>query len=189
MATILSWYTGGGPFMLPLLIIAAVGLALLAERAAYMTKRSRVNARPFMEHVLTLARARRFDEALAACAEHHALIPDLGIVILRSRESSPDDLREVANAALKSFVPLLRRRLGWLIALAVIGLLLGGAGAVDHGMHPIGAAALSAIPLVAGYAILDHQARVLTAHLEEFGARLINAIAGLPEVRLGHRDS
>ena len=189
METLLSWYTSGGAFMLPLLLVTLAGLGVLAERAAYMTKRLRVNARPFMEHVLTLSRARRFDEALGACADHQALLPDVGLVILRSREAPSDDLQEVAGAALKSFLPLLRRRLGWLLALAVIGLLLGVAAAVQHGFAPIGAAALSAIPLVGGYAILDHQARVATAHAEEFSARLINAIAGRPEVRLGHRDS
>ena len=188
MGTILTWYHGGGPFMLPLLFVTLAGIALLAERAAFMMKRSRVNARPFMEHVLSLARAGRFEEALAACTEHHAVIPDLGLILLRSRTASSDDLRDVADAALKSFLPTLRRRLGWLPALSVIAMLLGVAGSVDHGLRPLGSAALAAIPLVAGYALLDHQARLMGAHLEEFAVRLINAIAGRPEVRLGHRE-
>ena len=188
MGTIDIWYTGGGPFMLPLLLVALAGVVLLAERAAFMVKRSRVNPRPFMEHVLTLVRAQRFDEALAACTEHHAVLPDLGLILLRSRAASSDDLRDVADAALKSFLPTLRRRLPWLPALAVIAVLIGVAGSVDHGLRPIGAAALISIPLVAGYAMLDHEARLISAHLEEFAVRLINAIAGRPEVRLGHRD-
>lgn len=189
METVQGWYDGGGPFMLPLVLVALVGLALLAERAVFMVRRSRVNARPFIEHVLTLTRAQKFDEALATCASHHSALPDLGIIILRSRAASSADLREVAHAALTSFVPSLRRRLGWLVALAVIALLLGVAGSVEHGLRPIGAAALVAIPLVAGYAVLDHHAQVMTAHLEEFSIRLINALAGRPEVRLGHRET
>ena len=39
-----------------------------------------------------------------------------------------------------------------------------------------------------GSALLDHEAKLITAHLEEFAVRLINAIAGRPEVRLGHRE-
>ena len=188
METLLAWYQGGGPFMLPLLLVALAGIVLLLERAVYMARRSRVNARPFMEHVLTLTRAGRFDEAVVACTDHKSLVPDLGLVILRSRSCPGDDLRFVAEAALRTLVPPMRRRLGWLIALAVIALLLGIAGAVEHGMRPVGAAALAALPLVAGYAVLDHEARVTTAQLEEFSIRLINAIAGRPEVRLGHRD-
>lgn len=188
MGTFHTWYAGGGPFMLPLLLVGLAGIGLLAERGLFMMNRSRVNARPFMEHVLTLARAGRFDEALAACAEHHAVLPDLGLILLRSRASGSEDLKYVADAALKTFVPTLRRRLAWLPALAVLALLLGVAGAADHGMRPVSASALVAIPLVAGFALLDHEARLISAHLEEFSVRLINAIAGRPEVRLGHRS-
>ena len=188
MATFQTWYQGGGPFMLPLLLVALAGIILLGERMLFIMNRSGVNPRPFMEHVLTLARGQKFDEALAACAQHHAVLPDLGLILLRSRASSSDDLKDVADAALKSFLPTLRRRLAWLPSLALIGLLFGVAGAVDHGLRPIGAAALVAIPLVAGYALLDHEARVISAHLEEFAVRLINTIAGRPDVRLGHRS-
>jgi biopolymer transport protein ExbB/TolQ len=188
MGTFLSWYHDGGPVMLPLLLVAAAGIALLFERASFILRRSRVNARPFMEHVLTLARAQRFDEALAACTEHKAVLPDLGLILLRSRASNSEDLTHVADAALKGFVPKLHRRLAWLPALALVALLLGVAGAAGHGLRPIGAAALVAIPLVAGFALLDHEARLVTAHLEEFAVRLINALAGRPEVRLGHRE-
>ncbi len=189
MGTFLTWYEGGGPVMLPLMLVLLAGVALLVERAAFMVARSRVSARPFMEHVLTLARAGRFDEAIAACAELHAVLPDLGIILLRSRASSSDDLKDVADAALKSYLPTLRRRLAWLPALAVIALLLGVAGSAGHGLRPIAASALVAVPLVAGFALLDHEARIITAHLEEFAVRLINAIAGPPEVRLGHRQA
>lgn len=188
METFLTWYHGGGPFMLPLLLVAIAGLVVLGERALFMMRRSGVNPRPFIEHVLTHARARRFDEALAACTEHHAVLPDLGLILLRSRAASSDDLRDVADAALKSFLPALRRRLAWLPWLTVIAFLFGIAGAVDHGLRPVGAAALVAIPLLAGYALLDHEARVISAHLEEFAVRLINAMAGRPDVRLGHRS-
>jgi biopolymer transport protein ExbB/TolQ len=188
MGTFLSWYHGGGPVMLPLLLVGLAGVVLLVERAAFMMNRSRVNPRPFMEHVLTLARGQRFDDALAACAEHHAVLPDLGLILLRSRASSSEDLMHVADAALKVFVPTLRRRLAWLPMLAVIALLLGVVGIPGHGARPVAAGALVAIPLLAGYALLNHEAKLITAHLEEFAVRLINAIAGRPEVRLGHRE-
>ena len=188
MGTVLEWYTGGGPFMLPLLVVGVCGLALLVERGTHVMERSRVNARPFMEHVLTLVRAQKHDDALAACAGHKAILADLGIVILRSRDISDADLVRVADAARRSFIPPLRRRLGWLIMLALVALLIGVASAAEGHPRGLSAAALCAIPLVAGYAVLDNQIRTLTTQLEEFSARLINAVAGRPEVRLGHRS-
>ena len=188
MGTFLSWYHAGGPVMLPLLLIGLAGMLLLAERAGFMINRSGVNPRPFMEHVLTLARGQKFDEALEACAEHHAVLPDLGLILLRSRASSSEDLMHVADAALKVFLPSLRRRLAWLPTLAVIALLVGVVGIPGHGARPVAAGAMVAIPLIAGYALLDHEAKLITAHLQEFAVRLINAVTGRPDVRLGHRD-
>ena len=197
MDNVLDWYRAGGPFGVAQVVVALASLALLAERATYLLKRTSVNARPFMEHVLTLTRNGRVDEALALCAEHHAALPDLGLVIIRSRESPAGDLMQVAEAAKRSFVPTLRRRLSWLVALGVLALLIGVAGAVfelqgasPEGtvLRPLGAGVLTAIPLVVGHAILSNHVRTVSDHLEEFSIRLINTLAGRPDVRLGHRD-
>lgn len=210
MTTVIEWYRSGGLMMLPLLVVAIAGALLLGERIAFVVKRSRVNARPFIEHVLSLTRSGQYDEAVALCAAHHAALPDLGLVILRSRASDAAVLQEVARAAWMSFVPSLRRRLGWLIALAVAALLLGVAGAavnisavmsgtdgatvplahaLDYAMRPVTTAALTALPLVIGYAALAQLARTMTDQLEEFSIRLINTLAGRPDVRLGHREA
>lgn len=188
MQSVLSWYAGGGPYMLPVFIVGVAGLALLIERSAHVARRAGVNARPFMEHVLSLTRAKKYEEALAVCAEHHAALPDLGLVIIRSRASSTDDLLFVADAAKKSFIPTLRRRVAWLPALAAIGLLIGIASAMEGHPRALAAAALFAVPLVAGYAVIDNLVRTMMSQLEEFSIRLINALAGRPEVRLGHRS-
>jgi biopolymer transport protein ExbB len=207
MTTVMGWYESGGPFMLPMLVVALAGLALLIERSAHIVKRSRVNARPFMEHVIALTRAQRLDEALSVCARHQAALADLGLVLLRSRSTSPDDLAWVADAARKSFAPTLGRRLNWLVALAAVALLLGVAGTVANldalpareaggmaagelalALHPLGAAAMVAAVLLLGHAVLANQVRTLGSQLEEFSVRLLNALAGRPEVRLGHRE-
>lgn len=194
--------------MLPLVLVALAGIVVLVERLAFVIRRSRVNPRPFMERVISLARSRKYDEALALCAEHHAVLPDVGIIVLRSREASAEDLAMVAKAARDSFVPALHRRHEWLLAAAAILGLLGVAGAaanyndvigsnaasdalgeaLGYALRPLAAAALLAIPLVAGWAYLRHAALLITEHIEEFEIRLINAVADRPEVRLGHRD-
>jgi biopolymer transport protein ExbB/TolQ len=52
----------------------------------------------------------------------------------------------------------------------------------------VGAAILTAIPLVVGHAYLMNESQHLVGQLEEFSARLVNALIDRPDVRLGHRS-
>lgn len=213
MRTILTWYQSGGPFMVPLLLVGIAGLLLLTERVLYIVLRSRINARPFIERVISLVRANKLDDALKLCAEHQSALPDLGLVILRSRIRDETDLLNVAEATTLTVVPALTRRLTWLPTLATLAVLLGVLGAVAnlhdamtqaassatdvrgavlagiaYALRPLGAGILTAIPLVAGYAYLRNESQAIIGQLEEFSARLVNALIDRPDVRLGHRS-
>lgn len=212
MRTILEWYQGGGPFIVPLLLVGVAGLLLLADRIVYVVLRSKIHARPFIEKVISLVRAGKLDDALKVCAEHQAALPDLGLVILRSRSEDETALLNVAEAATLTVVPALTRRLAWLSTLAKLAVLLGIAGGIAnlHGalmqtartnvearavlemvayaLRPLGVGVITAIPLVAGHAYLVSESEKLIALLEEFSARLVNALIHRPDVRLGHRS-
>ncbi len=108
-------------------------------------------------------------------------------------------------------VPGLTRRVAWLPTLAVATILIGVLGAivnlhdglldaarggsanvavleaVAYSLRPLGAAVLIAIPLQLGHALITNASRRLVEQLEEFGARLVNALVNRPDVRLGHR--
>jgi len=207
MNMVLTWYKSGGPLMLPLLLVALAGIAVLLERFTYIVLRSRINARPFIERVISLVRAGKVDEALALCAEHQSSLPDLGLVILRSRTRDEGALVNVAQASSLAVVPAIMRRLPWLPTLARIALLLGALGAavnlheiltqagvddpwraaVAYGLRPFGAGLVIAIPLELGHTFLLNEAQHIVGQLEEFGARLVNALIDRPDVRLGHR--
>ncbi|MEX2177616.1 MAG: MotA/TolQ/ExbB proton channel family protein [Gemmatimonadaceae bacterium] len=211
MRTILTWYQSGGPFIVPLLLAGAAGMLVLARRIMWVSRRSEVNARPFMERVIALARAGKTDEALALCVEHEAALPDMGLVLLRCGSRDTSELRDVARAARLTTVPELKQHSDWLPALVHIVLLLGAVGAVAnlhdalqattgsgrapatmasaivHALRPLGASILVAIPLVAGNAYLRSAAGRIHDQLEEFAERLVNALSDLPDVRLGHR--
>jgi biopolymer transport protein ExbB/TolQ len=217
MRTILIWYQSGGPFMVPLLVVGACGVAVLLERFRFIVLRSRINARPFIERVLSLVRAGKLDEALKLCAEHQSTLPDLGLVILRSRIRDEGALLNVAEASSLSVVPAILRRLSWLPTLAIVAVLLGVLGAVAnlhdalakiaaglsvagtpnnvalsaaalaYALRPLGAGVLTAIPLVLGYTYLTNEAENIVGLLREFSARLVNALIDRPDVRLGHR--
>lgn len=206
MQSILEWYKGGGPFILPLLLIALAGLLILAERIVYIVVRSKIHARPFMEKVIALVRAGKPEEALKLCADHQAALPDLGLVILRSRSTDEGDLLNVAKTATLTVIPALTRRLEWLPTLAKLSILVGILGAianlhdallrsasplpmgVAYALRPLAAGILAAVPFVAGHAYLVAESQKLAGHLEEFASRLINAMVDRPDVRLGHRS-
>jgi biopolymer transport protein ExbB/TolQ len=197
--------------MMPLLILSALGLIVLIDRFVQIVLRARTNARPFMERVISLARADKVDEALKLCAEHESALPDLGLVILRSRVDDESDLQNVASTATMTVVPLLTRRLAWLRVLATLSVLLGLLGAivnlhftltqsgfppadsrwvsgVAYALRPLGAGVVTAIVLITGHAYLQHEAEKIIGQLEEFSARLVNALIDRPDVRLGHRS-
>jgi biopolymer transport protein ExbB len=213
MRTILNWYGNGGPLMVALLVVGVIGVIVLLERLVYVVLRSKINARPFMERVLSLVRAGKIDEALKLCAEHQSALPDLGLVLLRSRSRDEAELLHVAEAASLTVVPALTRRVNFLPTIAKLAMLLGALGsvvnlenmlthasvmtgnvhgavlsAIAYALRPVGAAILTAIPLVVGHAYLMNESQHLVGQLEEFSARLVNALIDRPDVRLGHRS-
>jgi biopolymer transport protein ExbB len=205
MRTVLVWYESGGPFILPLIVVGAVGLLILAERIVYIVIRSKIHARPFIEEVVSLVRAGKVEEALRVCADHKAALPDLGLVILRNKDREEDDLVSAAETATLTMVPELTRRLAWLPTLALTSVMLGVVGgianlhdgvsgvaampaALAYALRPLGVGVVTAIPLLLGHAFAVSEARKLSAQLDEFAVRLVNALVDRPDVRLGHRD-
>jgi biopolymer transport protein ExbB len=205
MQTILVWFHSGGPFIPPLVLVGLVSLLLLLERTVYIVIRSKIHARPFIEKVISLTRAAKFEEALQLCADHQSALPDLGLVILRSRDIDESDLASVAKTATTTMLPELTRRLSWLPSLALIAGLVGLLGgianlhdaiargsalpaAVAYALRPLGVGVLIAIPILAGHAFLVSEAQKVAVQLEEFALRLINALVDRPDIRLGHRD-
>jgi biopolymer transport protein ExbB len=206
MGTILLFFREGGPFIAPLLIAGIAGVAVFAERISFLTRRSGVHARPFIEKIISLVRAGEAENALKLCADHQAALADLGLVILRSREDDERSLLDIAEAATAAQLPLLTRRTHWVSTLAWTTLLVGALGATvnlhdalgaapDAGrdsalafaLRPLGAGIATAIPLFLGRAWLQTVTDRLTTQLEEFSARLVNAMLDRPDVRLGHR--
>lgn len=205
MRTILTWYQSGGAFVLPLAVVGLAGALVLVERIAYLVVRSRIYARAFIEQVLSLVRSGKLDDALRLCADHHAALPDVGLVILRSRTRDEEALLDVAEASMLTVLPALTRRTAWLAALSRVAILLGLLGAtvtlydaftqpgadvraaVALALPPIGLGLFTAIPLLLGHAYLEYEAQRITQLVEEFSTRLVNALIERPDVRLGHR--
>jgi len=191
-----------------ILAVGLVGVALMVERFYVIVMRSKTNGRLFMERVIQLVRGGKIDEAIKFCATSTAILPDIGLLILRSRSRDETDLRTVAEAAELSLLPKLERRLAYLKALLRVALLLGafgllagvrsaaiggatgGAGAharLGRALDPAMFAIVVAVVLELGHAYLVSQSVRITREIHELSARLINALIDRPDVRLGHR--
>lgn len=216
MGTTLGWYREGGPIMLLILLVGVAGLAVLVERFYVIVLLSKNNGRIFIERVLQLVRGGKVDEAIKECVNANAALPDMGLLILRSRERVEADLQSLANAASLSVLPKLSRRLPYLVTLAIVAVLLGFLGTV-HSVHdaliaagasahpgdaslsaalgaalgaaltPAGFGLAVAAVLALGHGYVVSQSAVITDQVHEFSARLINALTDRPDVRLGHR--
>jgi biopolymer transport protein ExbB/TolQ len=210
MGTTLDGIAGGGPITLLIVVVGILGIAVLLERGYVIIVRSKNNGRAFIERVIVLVRAAKIDEAIKQCAASTAALPDIGLLILRSRSRDDSDLQNIADAAALMLLPRLTRRMNFLPALAFAAVALGLIGALldvraafaaavaattSAQMWPLLGAAITplvfglvvAVVLVLGRAYLLSQAESISEQLREFSARLINALTDRPDVRLGHR--
>jgi biopolymer transport protein ExbB len=208
MSTTLDWYREGGPIMLLILLVGAAGLAILVERVYVIVVRSKNNGRVFIERIIQLVRAGKIEEAIKDCAASTAVLPDMGLLILRSRSRDENTLHNVANTASLAVVPKLTHRLHYLPVLAIAAVLLGFLGttigargallasagessriATDLGraLTPTAFGLGVAVVLTLGRGYLVNQSEAITEEIREFSARLVNALIDRPDVRLGHR--
>jgi biopolymer transport protein ExbB len=199
----MAWYRNGGPVMHVILLVALIGLVIFIERTYVIVIRSKTNGRRFIERVIQLVRAGRVDEAIKECAGARAAVPDMGLLILRSRSRDEADLQNVADAASLAVLPVLTRRLNYLQATAVAVALLGVLGTIvdlqdalalqpvapgiARALNPMAFGLGAAAALVVGRAYLVSQSELIIEQINEFSARLINALIDRPDVRLGHR--
>jgi len=199
--------------MVLMLVVGVVGLVILLERLYVIVGRSKTNGRAFIERIIQLVRSGKIEEAIKACAASTAALPDMGLLILRSRTRDEADLENVAEAAALAELPKLTRRLQYLPTLAVTALMLGALGMVRgfrmtmlatgstpmadrtaqltagfaDALIPMGFGLAIAIILTLGRGYLVSQSEAITEQIHEFSARLINALIDRPDVRLGHR--
>ncbi len=213
LGTLLTYYRSGGFIMHFILTVGVIGFAIFLERFYTIVIRSRINERAFMERVIQLVRAGKIEDAIKLCTQSNAVLPDMGLLILRSRSRDEADLQNVADAAALSVLPRLTKRLHYLPMLANVATLLGLLGTIFGlraafssvalataaersselasgiaiALNATGFGLLVAVPLSVAHAYLVSQAETIIEHVDEFSVRLINALIDRPDVRLGHR--
>lgn len=184
---------------LAVLVAALFGAAIAVDRALVVA-RSRLSGqgRPFIERLVGLVQAGEIDQALAACSNTQAILPDIGLIVLRTRLREPADLQALAAAAVASTTPRLVRRLRYLPAAAAFAILAGAggtaaslsqgtAGAAAESLAPLALSLFVAAALTVLHGFLANQVDAILAQVTEFSHRLVNVLLDRPDVRLGHR--
>jgi len=210
---LIQYFRAGGIIMYPIMVVALIGLAIFIERLYTIVIRSKVNGRAFIERVIQLVRAGKSDDAVKLCQQSNAVLPDMGMLILRSRSRDEADLQNVADAAALAVLPRLTRRLHYLPMLANVATLIGLLGTIvglqsafasvglasaaarsaelakgiSVALYATGFGLATAIPITVAHAYLVSQAEGIIEQVDEFQVRLINALIDRPDVRIGHR--
>jgi biopolymer transport protein ExbB len=206
----LEWFRNGGPIMYIILVVALAGLSIFLERFYVIVMYARINGPAFIERVMQLVRAERYDEATRLCASSNAALPQMGLLLLRSKSRDEATLQNVADAAALAMMPRLTRRLQYLPMLANVATLIGLFGTIYGlkgafaavanvsaaqraealaagiavALNATGFGLATAIPLVVGHSYLAAQTEQILEELDEFSVRLINALTTRSDARM-----
>lgn len=205
-----EWFSGAGPIVSLIWVVAGLGILLIFDRMYVIVARAGFNARPFIERVIQLVRTGKADEAIKLCTASRTVLTDIALLILRTRTQDEADLQNVAEAAALSLVPRLHRRIHFFTVLAITAIALGVIGLLDGlrvayernaasgGVEPVTAGIAHAlwapevgvavaVVLILAQGFFAGRAEQVVEQVDELSARLVNAVIDRPDVRLGHR--
>ena len=194
----------GGPVMVPIGLVALLGLIVMFERFWFLM-RVNINVDQFLANATEALHGRRFEEAEALCSRSRSPISRVvksGIGHARGRG---EHLEDVLEEAVLAELPVLERGLTSLAVFAAVAPLLGLLGTVSgmiETFHTItvygtgNARLLSsgisealittwaglcvAIPLLLVHAWLSRRVRKIVAHMERGALTLANALRASP---------
>ena len=129
--TIVEFFTTGGPFMYPILMVFAVGLAIAIERYITLTMVTRRNRR-IWEQVQPLLDQGQFDEAREVTTEDQSTISrvlSMGLS-LQGAVHRREDIEIAMEESMMGIVPRLEKRTPYVALASSIATLLGLLGTI-----------------------------------------------------------
>ncbi|WP_286255392.1 MotA/TolQ/ExbB proton channel family protein [Marinobacter shengliensis] len=203
--TIIRFFQDGGPFMYPIAIVLALGLAITLERFLYLGSVRRRNRLALERGILPALQKRDYQRAMkAATSSDSAIASVLGAGISRLLNNSRrEDIEYAMEEGLMEVLPRLEKRTQYLATLANVATLLGLLGtiigliaaftavaaadpaqkatllseSISVAMNTTAFGLISAIPLLLFHALLQTRTNEIVDSFEMAGVKLLNMVS------------
>lgn len=129
--SIIQFFQDGGPFMYPITIVLAIGLAISIERYIYLTVSKRQN-RKLMKQLLPLLQRGDYQQAYGITSKsNHAICRMLSQGLTQYKSATNrDDIEAAMEESMMETIPRLEKRTHYLATFANIATLLGLLGTI-----------------------------------------------------------
>jgi biopolymer transport protein ExbB/TolQ len=131
LTSVVSFFQKGGPFMYPILLVLAIGVAIAIERYIYLTV-SRSNNRRMLGKLMPLLQKGDFQQAYNLTAKSKSAISQmLGQGVARMKSATDrDEIETAMEESMMETIPRLEKRTHYLAMFANIATLLGLLGTI-----------------------------------------------------------
>ena len=207
-STVVSFFQQGGPFMYPIAMVLAIGLAIALERFFFLANQMRINRRDF-ERILPLLKQRRVREIGELTRKSKSamcrIVAD-GLNRL-SVSKTRQDIEYAMEEGLMEVLPSIERRTPYLATFANVATLLGLLGtiigliaaftavanadpaekatllsqSISIAMNTTAFGLMVAIPLLLVHSLLQSKTSAIVESLEIAVVKYLNLIEGTPE--------
>ncbi|HET8849008.1 MAG TPA: MotA/TolQ/ExbB proton channel family protein [Marinobacter sp.] len=203
--TLIRFFQDGGPFMYPIAVVLAIGLAIALERFLYLGAVRRRNRLAFERGILPALQKRDYQRAMKAATDSDSAIASVmgaGLVRLLNN-SCREDIEYAMEEGLMEVLPRLEKRTQYLATLANVATLLGLLGtiigliaaftavaaadpaqkatllseSISVAMNTTAFGLISAIPLLLFHALLQTRTNELVDSFEMAGVKLLNMVS------------
>ncbi len=129
--SIVQFFQDGGPFMYPIMVVLAIGLAIAIERYIYLTASKRQN-RKLLKKLLPLLQRGDYQQAYGITSKSNQAICRIlsqGLAQYKSA-TNRDDIEAAMEESMMETIPRLEKRTHYLATFANIATLLGLLGTI-----------------------------------------------------------
>jgi biopolymer transport protein ExbB len=211
---IVKFFTAGGAYMFPILLVAAIAIAITIERYITLAKMSARNRRTWsrVEPVLTSGDFDKVRELTSNDDSPIARVLNMGLA-LQGAVRRRDDVEKAVQESMMEIVPQLEKRTHYLATAANVATLLGLLGTVSGLIHAFSAVAtvnpaekanllsasiseamnctalglMTAVPILVVHAFLQSKTTGLSDGLETAAIRFLNALSARQAARAQSR--
>jgi biopolymer transport protein ExbB len=211
---IVKFFTAGGAFMFPILLVVAIATAITIERYVTLATMSARNRRTWslVEPALTSGDFDKARELTSKDDSPIARVLSMGLA-LQGAVRRRDDVEKVLQESMMEIVPQLEKRTHYLATAANVATLLGLLGTVAGLIHAFSAVAtvnpaekanllsasiseamnctafglMTAVPILVVHAFLQSKTQGLSDGLETAAIRFLNALAARQAARAESR--